>query len=532
MVFSHNKNANLDPLSFVNLRGLDTDNQPNEMDSKDASSNSHATDVGKENMFNKQEESKIASTGLKDHTPISPENFSFSFFPGSSCHTSMPDHGKRPLSDVRPFQVACKRPKQTDENSWLYSDGEGPFTSEFETSVSALADGFAENREPENIGCLNSGISACSTSSGIPYSNMEQLIGEESLYLPDWVTSFPGYFEDFRSAAESDLVDDINSPIHEHLPRKGVAIGAEHQADIPEWRPRIPMTVPGGSGSCADLAYSSVSISGSAPKDDDSDSDKWIKHCVIPMPSTCPVDWFVDCRSRIECGCSDEGSIRCVRQHVVESRENLKKILGEDKFRELGLCEMGEDIAQRWTHEEEKLFQRVVVSNPPSLGKNFWHFLPHALPSKTSMELVSYYFNVFMLRKRAQQNRSDLLHVDSDDDESPDEPVVTEEDEDSAIESPLYGYHMNNSIFTDSEDSFPEKVADRISGPRCGPSCKPLESNTDNPIGDADVQDESCTSFEDQHNGTHGPNGVQCAEFHLMAPNAALDQYSNQGACI
>uniref|UniRef100_A0A0E0D2B9 Myb-like domain-containing protein n=1 Tax=Oryza meridionalis TaxID=40149 RepID=A0A0E0D2B9_9ORYZ len=498
MVFSHNKNSNqFDPLSYVNLSGLDADGQSvsfTDMNSRDAPSNSHVSDVGKENMLNNPEESKIASTGLKPGSPISPENFSFSSLPGSSCHLSTLDHGKRPLSDVRPFQVAY------------------------------LAD---ETREPDYI-YHNSGISACNTSSSIPYSNLEQLIGEENLYLPDWVTTFPGYTGDFWPAPVADQVDDIDSPIHDHLPRKAVAIGPDHQADIPEWRPRISMTVPYGSGSCADLSYSSVSTSGSAPRDEDGESDKWIKHCVIEMPSSCSVAWVGD-HGR-DCGCSDEGSIRCVRRHVLESRENLKRRFGEDKFRELGLCEMGEDIAQRWTDEEESLFYRVVYSNPPSLGKNFWHFLPRALPGKTSMELVSYYFNVFMLRKRAQQNRSEPLHVDSDDDEVPDEPSVTE-DEDSAVESPAHDYYVNNPMSPESEDSFHEKVADSLSGLRDGPSQKPLGSNTDNPGGDADVQDESCTSFED-HNGAHGSNGVQCAEFHMMLPNAALDHYSDRGACM
>uniref|UniRef100_A0A0D9VVF2 Myb-like domain-containing protein n=1 Tax=Leersia perrieri TaxID=77586 RepID=A0A0D9VVF2_9ORYZ len=523
MVFSHNKNiTQFDPLSYVNLSGLDADSQTasfTEMSSRDVRSNSHVTDVGKENMFNNPEESKIASAVLKDGSPISPENFSFSSLPGSSCHLSSLDHGKRSLSDVRPFQIACKRPKQAEDISW-YPYGEDTFMSPLKTSVSDLA---ADTREPDHI-YHNSGISACNTSSGFPYSNLEQLIGEENLYLPDWVTSFPGYLEDFWPATEPDQVEDIASPIHENVPRKAVAIGPDHQADIPEWRPRVSMTVPGGSGSCAGMSYSSVSTSGSTPRDEDSESDKWIKHCVIPMPSSSSVAWVGDCG--IDCECSDDGSIRCVRRHVMESRENLRRKWGEDKFRELGLCEMGEDIAERWTDEEESLFHRVVYSSPPSLGKNFWHFLPRALPGKTSMELVSYYFNVFILRKRAQQNRSEPLHVDSDDDEAPDEPLVTEEDEDSAVESPAHGYYTNNPMTPESdEESFPEKVA-------VGPSQKPRESNTDNPVGHADVQDDSCTSFEDQHNGAHGSNGVKCAEFHMMLPNAALDHYSDHGACI
>lgn len=36
-----------------------------------------------------------------------------------------------------------------------------------------------------------------------------------------------------------------------------------------------------------------------------------------------------------------------------------------------------------------------------------------------AVEIVSYYFNVFMLRRRTEQNRLDPMNADSDDDESP-----------------------------------------------------------------------------------------------------------------
>lgn len=259
----------------------------------------------------------------------------------------------------------------------------------------------------------------------------------ESLDVPDWATSFPGYFEDSESVATYNHVDDIGLPVHEYLPRKGVPIGPEHQADIPEWRPRISMIVPGASEFCADLDCSSSSTSESVPRGDDCVSDKWIRYCVVPMMCCSSlVDWARD--NKIDCGCSDQGSMRCSRQHIIEARDSLKMSLGQDTFCELGLCEMGEDISQRWTDDEEKLFQRVVFLNPVSLGKNFWDHLPDAFPGKTSQELVSYYFNVFMLRKRDHQNRSDLLCVDSDDDELHSEPLAEQEEMDSAIKSLIH----------------------------------------------------------------------------------------------
>lgn len=41
--------------------------------------------------------------------------------------------------------------------------------------------------------------------------------------------------------------------------------------------------------------------------------------------------------------------------------------------------------------------------------------LEAALLSRTKHEIVSYYFNVFVLRRRATQNRSLILDIDSDD---------------------------------------------------------------------------------------------------------------------
>uniref|UniRef100_A0ACD5WX85 Uncharacterized protein n=1 Tax=Avena sativa TaxID=4498 RepID=A0ACD5WX85_AVESA len=516
MVFTHNGDADhFNPLSYGNLRGLEATSQSvsfTEMNSGDASSNSNLTGVGKENMFSNSEESNFGNADLKDDSPVSAGDFSFSWLSDSSYQSSAPDHGKRSFSDVKPCQISCKRPRQTEESTWLNSREEHPFSIAAEPSASALADGFVETREQEHIHA-HGGTAIFGTSSSIHYPKGEHPIGEESLYGPDWITYFPGYFEDCVPAVGYNQADDIDSPLPEYVPRKGVMIGPDHQADVPEWSPRVPMDVH-GSSSCADLAQTSVSTSEPAPMDEDRESDKWIRHIVFPMVSCSnPVALVGDCKT--DCQCSDEGSIRCVRQHVMDAREGLRRILGHDQFQELGLCEMGEDISRRWTDEEEQLFQIVVFSNPVSLGKNFWDYLPHALPSKTSKELVSYYFNVFMLRKRAVQNRSDMLHVDSDDDESPGEPAEAEhESEDSVVESPIHVHNMHNfehteDVHEESEgeqfhgSSFPENTIDNDQ--------THLETNV-TVVGDVDIQDESCTLFECQHNGAHDSNDAQYAD--------------------
>ncbi|KAJ6982584.1 hypothetical protein NC653_025636 [Populus alba x Populus x berolinensis] len=67
------------------------------------------------------------------------------------------------------------------------------------------------------------------------------------------------------------------------------------------------------------------------------------------------------------------------------------------------------------------------------------------MPDTELQRCSSYYFNVFMLRKRAAQNRSNPLDIDSDDDEFPrihrgSHIQVVEQDEDSDLESPVDQY--------------------------------------------------------------------------------------------
>ncbi|ESQ34287.1 hypothetical protein EUTSA_v10009562mg, partial [Eutrema salsugineum] len=189
--------------------------------------------------------------------------------------------------------------------------------------------------------------------------------------------------------------------------RKQVPIGPGHQAIIPEWE---------GSqnGNLKPLGTSVQNhIVGSA------DEEKLCGTCVVPMPvlkTPANMDDIVG-KGREFCVCSDRGSIRCVRQHVKEAREEVVKMIGFEKFRDLGLCDMGEEVAQSWSDEDALLFHEIVYSNPVTLGQNFWQHLEAAFCFRNKKEIVSYYFNVFVLRRRATQNRTFILDIDSDDDE-------------------------------------------------------------------------------------------------------------------
>ncbi|RID51486.1 hypothetical protein BRARA_H02143 [Brassica rapa] len=195
--------------------------------------------------------------------------------------------------------------------------------------------------------------------------------------------------------------------------RKQVLTRPDHQAMIPEWEGSLNRNLePLGTGTC-----------------------------VLPMPAH--MDDNIVGKGREFCVCQDMGSIRCVRQHVKEAREDMVKVLGSEKFRDMGLCDMGEEVAQRWSDEDALLFHEVVYSYPATLGQNFWKHLEAVFLSRTKHEIVSYYFNVFVLRRRAAQNRSMILDIDSDDDEwhggSGGGPLGAQYvEEDFAVESPLH----------------------------------------------------------------------------------------------
>ncbi|XP_028763514.1 uncharacterized protein LOC114721814 [Neltuma alba] len=347
---------------------------------------------------------------------------------------------KRPFDAEEMLEVPFKHPKQAGPSNQLVSFSESVFpensSQHLETSESGCrqvnnegdeklaSDIFVEH--PGGAGDIETSFpGSISVSSWAP-STSEDVRSD----IPVHFSFYPEYFSPERPVRALTRYEDIYSILLEHPPRKLVPIGADHQADVPAW------VVP-GSTSGLDTSSSSISVVG------DKSEERWAGTCIIPMPnmelSTC--DSKVG-RGRTDCSCEDRGSVRCVRQHIVEAREELAKTIELARFADLGLCDVGEQVAEKWNAEDEQLFHEVVFNYPASLGKNFWNTFPIAFPSRSRREIVSYYFNVFMLRKRAEQNRNDHLNVDSDNDEwqgSDDNEIATlGEDEDSVAESPFY----------------------------------------------------------------------------------------------
>ncbi|XP_059634202.1 AT-rich interactive domain-containing protein 1-like isoform X2 [Cornus florida] len=187
--------------------------------------------------------------------------------------------------------------------------------------------------------------------------------------------------------------DPIVSLYIDNHKRKRIPVGPFFQAKVPEWTGET---------------YESDS--------------KWLGTQVWPVKGGENKKYLIE-RDRIgkgrqdSCGCQLRGSIECVRFHVVEKRMRVKLEL-DSAFHSWKFNKMGEEVALSWTKEEELKFQAIVRSNPPSMEKCFWDEIFKSFRGKSREDLVSYYFNVFLLQRRAQQNRSTPSHIDSDDDES------------------------------------------------------------------------------------------------------------------
>lgn len=278
------------------------------------------------------------------------------------------------------------------------------------TEVSNLTDKDTESSDPRSWGSSSSGEEDAGSGASA-YSSLS-----------------PTYLELGLPQRRFVLFEDVYSAFLDRTPRKQVPIGADYQASIPVWNNNVYKSKLDLTGKCK-------------PDVDDSvDDEKLMGTCVISMPDSDLSSNVVDCDGdkSADCSCPDSGSIRCVRQHVREARRKLRETIGDENFLKLGFSEMGEEVAYKWTEEEEQTFHEVVYSNPVSLGKNFWKHLSMFFPSRSKKELVSYYFNVFMLRRRAAQNRSNWLEIDSDDEwqgNNTSSYEVEDEEDDSAIES-------------------------------------------------------------------------------------------------
>lgn len=121
-------------------------------------------------------------------------------------------------------------------------------------------------------------------------------------------------------------------------------------------------------------------------------------------------------KTRHFCNCPFPDSVECVRFHISENRLKLKQEIGYRLFYHWQFTRMGEEVSLSWTEEEEQIFKDNMRANsafPNKFWKSSWKFLP----SKTRAQLVSYYFNVYLIQRRSYQNRVTPEDINSDDDE-------------------------------------------------------------------------------------------------------------------
>ncbi|KAK7394745.1 hypothetical protein VNO78_15282 [Psophocarpus tetragonolobus] len=197
-----------------------------------------------------------------------------------------------------------------------------------------------------------------------------------------------------KDRAEKQLSDSCTARSSlDRYARVHIPLGPNHQAKVPQW---------------TGMTY-------------DSDS-KWLGSQIWPPLKAVNSNRLLE-REPIgkgrqdSCGCQVQGSVECVRFHIALKRSKVKLELGE-AFYQWNLHKVGEEVRVSWTEQEEKKFEDVVKSNPASLDKCFWDHLFKTFPKKSREDLVSYYFNVFLLQRRAYQNRHTPDCIDSDDDES------------------------------------------------------------------------------------------------------------------
>ncbi|KAM1816257.1 hypothetical protein ACFX12_000687 [Malus domestica] len=231
---------------------------------------------------------------------------------------------------------------------------------------------------------------------GSAYNLRERLRLEKKL-LSDGRTPQSGPCSESSSASDLDknspgmagMEDELRgtsdySPSH-------IPLGSNYQAQLPEW-------------------------TGEASESE----SKWLGSRIWPLEK--PKHRYLIERDPIgkgrqeSCGCQVPGSIECVRFHISEKRLRVKRELGA-AFYHWEFNQMGEEVGLPWTAEEGKKFEALVKSNPLSIGLRFWDEIYRTFTKKSRRELVSYYFNVFLLQRRGYQNRFTPNNIDSDDEE-------------------------------------------------------------------------------------------------------------------
>lgn len=166
------------------------------------------------------------------------------------------------------------------------------------------------------------------------------------------------------------------------------------QADVPEWTNAAGRAIPDG--------YLT-----------DAGTNKWLGTRTWPIENQLIEEGTVP-NPKTKCRCRPRGSTRCVKRHVddaiLRKRVELGKAFDDWEFDSKG---RSEDYFWSWTSADF----RKLVKIPTSETSTFLTAAMEAVPSISRRgEIVSYYFNVLVPQRLAEQTRSGLSEIDSDDD--------------------------------------------------------------------------------------------------------------------
>ncbi|KAI3978253.1 hypothetical protein MKX01_013084 [Papaver californicum] len=188
--------------------------------------------------------------------------------------------------------------------------------------------------------------------------------------------------------------------IGDYLPRIEVRVGTRHQADIPDWiGPR-------------------KSHNSSTDGKSDSFDSKYMGTKIWPIESKSTEDSKEEGigkgRSN-SCSCYSKGCGGCIKLHVFKKGLQLRDDLGTAFFT-WKFDEIGEEVSNSWTAEEQQCFDALVKTNPINLTDSFLEPASKQFPGKCKISILSYYFNVFILRRMSKQIRLAAKLVNSNDD--------------------------------------------------------------------------------------------------------------------
>ncbi|KAI3947207.1 hypothetical protein MKX01_019860 [Papaver californicum] len=190
--------------------------------------------------------------------------------------------------------------------------------------------------------------------------------------------------------------------IGDYIPRLAIPVGPRFQADIPDWiEPRKSDNF--STDNLSDSRYVGTKVWPIEGKNTEDSKEERIGK-----------------GRSYSCSCNSMGSISCIKLHIFEKGCQLRADLGSVFFT-WKFDEMGEEVSKSWTAVEQQCFESLVKTNRISQTDSFLVSALKQLSGKCRRSILSYYFNVFILRRMRKQARLATEFVDSEDDDGNDD---------------------------------------------------------------------------------------------------------------